>query len=301
MQSVIRIFTLAHRAIPNTAYLAGPQPTLHCNQSNHSLILQSPRHNQSIHCACLAICFTPNPFTALALQDSSFILQSSHCPSAHHACFARSHLSCNPIAHPPTMLILQDLTVSRFAIPPFVCAQSSHCTHLAILPPHLFCKIWLPPILQSPPSLVHNPPTVPTAYPPTALVLQDLTASHLATPPSFASCPILSLHLSCKHPTSRLAFPCRPIMLVLQHPTASRLAISPSSFTSFQTPHCAHLARLPPLVSHPLTVTISFLSHVFFLISVVRRPYFSFAPSYQETDRYLLAFPSYSSLLVLPL
>ena len=48
-------------------------------------------------------------------------------------------------------------------------------------------------------------------------------------------------------------------------------------------------------------VTISFLSHVFFLISVVRRPYFSFAPSYQETNQYLLAFPSYSSPLVLPL
>ena len=48
-------------------------------------------------------------------------------------------------------------------------------------------------------------------------------------------------------------------------------------------------------------VTISFLYHVFFLISVIRRPYFSFAPSYQETDRYLLAFLSYSSPLILPL
>ena len=48
-------------------------------------------------------------------------------------------------------------------------------------------------------------------------------------------------------------------------------------------------------------VTISFLSHIFFLISVVRHPYFSFAPSYQETNQYLLAFPSYSSPLVLPL
>ena len=37
-----------------------------------------------------------------------------------------------------------------------------------------------------------------------------------------------------------------------------------------------------------ISVTISFLSHVFFLISVVRCPYFSFAPSYQETNRYLL-------------
>ena len=48
-------------------------------------------------------------------------------------------------------------------------------------------------------------------------------------------------------------------------------------------------------------VTISFLSHVFFLISVVQRPYFSFAPSYKETDRYLLALPSHSSPLILPL
>ena len=45
-------------------------------------------------------------------------------------------------------------------------------------------------------------------------------------------------------------------------------------------------------------VTISFLSHVFFLVSIVRHPYFSFSPSYQETDRYLLAFPSYFSPLV---
>ena len=48
-------------------------------------------------------------------------------------------------------------------------------------------------------------------------------------------------------------------------------------------------------------VTISFLSHVFFLISVVQRPYFSFAPSYEETDLYLLAFPEYSSPLLFPL
>ena len=48
-------------------------------------------------------------------------------------------------------------------------------------------------------------------------------------------------------------------------------------------------------------VTISFLFHVFFLISVVRHPYFSFAPSYQEIDLYLLAFPDYSSPLLFPL
>ena len=48
-------------------------------------------------------------------------------------------------------------------------------------------------------------------------------------------------------------------------------------------------------------VTISFLTHVFFLITVVRHPYFSFAPSYKETDQYLLAFPLYSSPLMFPL
>ena len=48
-------------------------------------------------------------------------------------------------------------------------------------------------------------------------------------------------------------------------------------------------------------VTISFLSHVFFLISIVHRPYFSFAPSYEETDHYLLAFPLYSSPLAFSL
>ena len=48
-------------------------------------------------------------------------------------------------------------------------------------------------------------------------------------------------------------------------------------------------------------VTISFLSHLFLLISVVQRPHFSFAPSYIETDLYLLAFPDYASPLLFPL
>ena len=48
-------------------------------------------------------------------------------------------------------------------------------------------------------------------------------------------------------------------------------------------------------------VTIFFLSHVFFLISVVRCPYFHFAPHYEETDHYLLALTSSSSPLFLPL
>ena len=37
-------------------------------------------------------------------------------------------------------------------------------------------------------------------------------------------------------------------------------------------------------------VTIFFLSHIFFLISVIRCPYFRFAPQYEEVDHYLLTF-----------
>ena len=48
-------------------------------------------------------------------------------------------------------------------------------------------------------------------------------------------------------------------------------------------------------------VTISFLSHVFFLVSVVCRPYFHFAPLYEETNFYLLAFPSCSIPFIIPL
>ena len=48
-------------------------------------------------------------------------------------------------------------------------------------------------------------------------------------------------------------------------------------------------------------VTIFFLSHVFFLVSVVRRPYFHFAPSHEEVDHHLLVFPSYSSPFIIPL
>ena len=48
-------------------------------------------------------------------------------------------------------------------------------------------------------------------------------------------------------------------------------------------------------------VMISFLYHIFFLISIVRRPYFSFALSHSVTDLYLLAFPDYSRPLLFPL
>ena len=48
-------------------------------------------------------------------------------------------------------------------------------------------------------------------------------------------------------------------------------------------------------------VTISFISHVFFLISVTCHPYFHFTPLYEETNLYLLAFPSCSTPFIVPL
>ena len=48
-------------------------------------------------------------------------------------------------------------------------------------------------------------------------------------------------------------------------------------------------------------VTIFFLSHVFFLISIVQYPYFRFAPSHEETDHCLLTFSLYSSPFIFPL
>ena len=48
-------------------------------------------------------------------------------------------------------------------------------------------------------------------------------------------------------------------------------------------------------------VTISFLSLIFFLVSIVRHPYFCFAPLYEVTNFYLLAFPSRSVPFIVPL
>ena len=52
-------------------------------------------------------------------------------------------------------------------------------------------------------------------------------------------------------------------------------------------------------VSLWVPVTIFFLSHVFFLVSVVCHPYFRFTPQYEKTNHYLLAFTSSSSPLFL--
>ena len=66
--------------------------------------------------------------------------------------------------------------------------------------------------------------------------------------------------------------------------------------TSFIIPSCVR-GFVKPLTS----VMIFFLYHVFFLVLVVWHPYFHFAPSYEETDHYLLAFPPYSSSFILSL
>ena len=73
--------------------------------------------------------------------------------------------------------------------------------------------------------------------------------------------------------------------------------------TSLPKSDMIHILPTSIEIQRPLSlpVTSSFLSHVFFLISVVRCPYFSFAPSYREIDLYLLAFLDYSSPLLFPL
>ena len=48
-------------------------------------------------------------------------------------------------------------------------------------------------------------------------------------------------------------------------------------------------------------VTIFFLCHVFFLISIVQRPYLCFTPLHEETDLYLLACLWYSTCFTIPL
>lgn len=49
-----------------------------------------------------------------------------------------------------------------------------------------------------------------------------------------------------------------------------------------------------------LPVMIPFLTSIFFLLSIVQCPYFSFAPLHYETDSYLLAFNSLPFPLFIP-
>ena len=87
------------------------------------------------------------------------------------------------------------------------------------------------------------------------------------------------------------------LAILMGEPTQTTMTSTPLWMTTREVVHVEPGAR----IYEGGNVMISFLSHVFFLISVVRRPYFSFAPSHQETDLYLLAFPDYSSPLLFPL
>ena len=91
--------------------------------------------------------------------------------------------------------------------------------------------------------------------------------------------------------------PNQKLTTLMEAPTRTTMTSTPWWMTTREVVHVEPGAR----IYEGDNVTISFLSHVFFLISVVRRPYFSFAPSYQETNLYLLTFPDYSSPILFPL
>lgn len=92
---------------------------------------------------------------------------------------------------------------------------------------------------------------------------------------------------------------------VSQHHWQHKCQGSAQGGVSHQHESSCHSSHVPHSISPNqqclIFVTIFFLSHVFFLVSLVQYPYFRFAPSYEETDHYLLAFPSYSSSLIIPL
>ena len=74
--------------------------------------------------------------------------------------------------------------------------------------------------------------------------------------------------------------PSQKLATLMGEPTLTMMTSTPSWMTTREMVYVEPGAR----VYEGGNVTISFLSHVFFLISVVRCPYFSFAPSYKETN-----------------
>ena len=120
------------------------------------------------------------------------------------------------------------------------------------------------------------------------ILMKDATFGSVedATPRDMWSITVQSTHL----PNQRLA-------TLMEAPTQTTMTSTPWWMTTREVVHVEPGAQ----IYEGGNVMISFLSHVFFLISVVRCPYFSFAPSYREIDLYLLAFPNYSSPLLFPL
>ena len=89
---------------------------------------------------------------------------------------------------------------------------------------------------------------------------------------------------------------CDPIPLDPEH---HFLLCVPKKTTSPRPSFCA--CRSTCLISMNMSVTISFLSHIFLLVSVVCWPYFHFTPLYEEVDCYLLALPHSCPVLSFPL
>ena len=94
-----------------------------------------------------------------------------------------------------------------------------------------------------------------------------------------------------------IRLPSQTFATLTEEPTLTTMISTPLWMTT------SRMVRIEPgaRVYEGGNVTIFFLSHVFFLVSVVRYPYFHFAPLHEETHHYLLTFPSYSFSLIIPL
>ena len=81
-----------------------------------------------------------------------------------------------------------------------------------------------------------------------------------------------------------LCFSCMCFTTCTSVTSSARWTIQSSSLDTLWTTQPTYCECL-------LSVTIFFLSHIFFLVLVVCQPYFHFAPLHEEVDLYLLAFP----------
>ena len=94
-----------------------------------------------------------------------------------------------------------------------------------------------------------------------------------------------------------IRLPSQMFTTLMEEPTLTTMTSTPLWMTTRGMVHIEPGAQM----YEGGNVTIFFLSHVFFLISVIQSPYFRFAPLHKETHHYLLAFPSYSFSFIIPL
>ena len=107
----------------------------------------------------------------------------------------------------------------------------------------------------------------------------------------------------CAHPnTLELGPRKRPFVFLSMVQAGPHLLLEPLRILWFTMVIISDRLCTRSVTSRPLSpmvcVTIFFLSHVFFLVSIIQYPYFHFAPSHEETHHYLLTFPSYSSFII---